>query len=71
MLTKTPAILGQAIDVVEVMDEVRHIPYLPQKAPLCHWPPVLSQNAFHWAGKLPIYASTEVLGCFVLETYHI
>ena len=27
--------------------------YLPQKPPVCHCLPVLSQKALHWAGKLP------------------
>ena len=27
--------------------------YLPQRPPDCQRPPVWSQNAFHWAGKLP------------------
>src|SRR5947207_15896512 len=27
--------------------------YLPQRPPDCHSPPVASQKAFHWAGKLP------------------
>lgn len=50
--TNRPAYLDRDVNDFHYFPAVR-VTYLPKKPPVAQIPPVRSQNAFHWAGKLP------------------